>query len=196
MYPAVQPVEGYRDVLLARYDRHGHQQWMRQFGSEDHDVPISLVVHPDDDVSAASIYDGEGESIVIVARYGPNGEERHNRRLDLPGFVRIGAVQLLADGRCLVASAPPVREFAMGPVHHELTIVCLGPDGQEQWRWHWQSDQVVLGVTRIALASDGNLWLTGYGAKGNAEEVLSRPIPYTARLVKHSKTDAGAAEGE
>lgn len=168
-----------RDILTIKYDRTGHQEWVRRFDTYDHrgnlpDVPKAVVADRDGSIIVAGIcWSSEvGHTDLVTMKYSPSGESLWARKFDLNNSETLSAVGLAVDdsGNIVVCCFTYV-----GPGNTDFVVVKYDPTGTERWARYYDGPIHSYEYAKsVATDREGNVIVAGesYGVSGLQSVVL------------------------
>ena len=158
---------GKQDAFLARYDTEGQLQWLRQFGSPEHDFATSLAVDARGDVYLAGYTAGElvgasqGNEDLYVTKYSADGERLWLRQFGTGAYEDMRGLTLDSTGHIYLSGttygALPGQQN-LGDA--DMLLAKLDPNGEPVW-----ARQLGTGVSdearALTLAGDGSVFIAG-----------------------------------
>jgi hypothetical protein len=138
-----QQAHGRSDAFVARYDAAGRRQWVRQFGSAEHDQAEGLVVSRDGVVvtgftdAALPGHRSAGGRDVLVRRYTLEGKQAWSHQYGKAGFDQAHAIAAAPDGSLYLtgrSNRSTPREIARKlPDAYDILVMKLAPSGAQRW---------------------------------------------------------------
>jgi uncharacterized delta-60 repeat protein len=147
------------DIVLAKYDENGVQQWNRTWGGENRDYGHGVVVDSSDNVFVTGYTwsFGSGDYDMVLVKYDRNGKQQWNRTWGGENSeVGYGVGVDSLDNVYIIGGT---ESFGAGGV--DMILVKYDENGMQQWNHTWggTNDEGGYGVTVDSL---DNIYVVGY----------------------------------
>ena len=136
------------DGFAARYDAHGNQEWVRQFGTDATDWGQGSALAPDGGLYVTGYSEGgldganAGDKDLFAVRLRPDGSLVWATQLGSAALDWTQGVGTGPDGGMLMAGSTEGSFAADHAGERDMLVVLLDADGNERWRWQAGTDQM------------------------------------------------------
>ncbi len=113
------------DIVLIKCDVDGNILWSKTYGSDDRDIPASLLVMPNDDivVGGTTLGNGEEEEDLLLLYLNSNGDLTGEKVMDNGAVDFLKSISLANDGGLLVTAT----------ANYGGVLIKLNADGSTAW---------------------------------------------------------------
>lgn len=188
------PGTGEADAFVVKYDKMGSPQWLKQFGTDDWDVPSALATTEEGDIVLVGYTQGVLGTIGdgtykdgFAVKFGADGARKWTEQFGTAKEDTANAVAVDANGNVFVAGT---TEGALAVADNagasDLFVMAFDADGKDRWTQQLGGEEYD-SATAIGVDGCGNVFVTGY-TYGTLTERVSEGA-YDAALIKF--TDEG-----
>ncbi len=157
---------GGADVFLAKYDRDGNQQWIRQLGSNGHDTGLGVAVDGNGNAYIAGETRGSlngsnaGGDDVFLAKYDSSGTQQWIRQLGSSKNDTFPGVAVDAKGNTYITGTTAGSLNGSNAGEDDVFLAKYDTKGNQQWTRQLGSSDYD-GGRGVAVDGKGNAYITG-----------------------------------
>ncbi|CDP53008.1 hypothetical protein [Devosia sp. DBB001] len=173
---STQSINGYDDVLLAKYSSSGELSWKKALVGTSYDYGMAIAEAADGSVyvSGATQSVGAGNTDALIAKYTSAGELVWQRTLGGAFYDYGDDIAIGSDGSVFVTG----RTQGVSGGDNRMLVAKLSASGALQWQKSLSGPGTVYG-SGIAVASDSSIYVSGPGTRTGAslEFVVAKLTP-------------------
>ncbi|MFW9866061.1 MAG: SBBP repeat-containing protein [Candidatus Thorarchaeota archaeon] len=156
-----------RDIIIARYNNSGDQQWKRYWGGSEDDLAYDIIIDANDNIFVVGVTKNYGDikGDAVIIKYNVDGAQEWN--MTWGGANYDNAIGIAMDSMNNFYLAGETE--SNGDTDGDVFIVKFNNNWIEQWNLTWGGSEYD-GVGDIHIDSNDNLYITGSSGSIDSEE--------------------------